>query len=184
MLRGIQQRQNEQAHLYAARYEFVHNRANNSMPEEQTQVNEMIHYALTLLPQPQAEDLERSNGCYHGIQSGTPDCSTGVGSQSWKPVMRNPNWRSPEEVQMRSQTQKQGYNQQGSQPSVPEVTIFRTEELPRKSESKQVRLWIRLQTSVQTRGTTSIMVIEPSTKDNSNLNQTRCLNDSLESTLV
>ena len=50
VLRGIQQRQNEQACLYAARYEFVHNRANNIMLEEQTQVSEIIHYVLTLLP--------------------------------------------------------------------------------------------------------------------------------------
>ena len=50
VLRGIQQRQNEQTHLYAARYEFVHNRANNIMPEKQTQVNEIIHCASTLLP--------------------------------------------------------------------------------------------------------------------------------------
>ena len=50
VLRGIQQRQNEQACLYAARYEFVHNRANNIMLEEQTQVSEIIHYVSTLLP--------------------------------------------------------------------------------------------------------------------------------------
>ena len=41
---------NEQAHLYAARYEFIHNRAHNIQPEEQTQVSELIHYASTLLP--------------------------------------------------------------------------------------------------------------------------------------
>ena len=34
VLRGIRQWQNEQAHLYAARYEFVHNRAHNIQPEE------------------------------------------------------------------------------------------------------------------------------------------------------
>ena len=50
VLRGIRQRQNEKAQLYAAKYEFVHNRANQITPEEQTQMNEMIHYASTLLP--------------------------------------------------------------------------------------------------------------------------------------
>ena len=32
VLRGIHQRQNEQAGLYAARYEFVHNRVNDITP--------------------------------------------------------------------------------------------------------------------------------------------------------
>ena len=68
--------------------------------------------------------------------------------------------------------------------SVPEATVFGTEELPRKSKSKQVRLWIRLQDLSTVKGTTSTMVIEPSTKDNSNLDQTRCLNISLELTLA
>ena len=36
VLRGIRQRQ---ACLYAARYEFIHNRAHNIQPEEQTQVS-------------------------------------------------------------------------------------------------------------------------------------------------
>ena len=50
VLRGIKQRHNEQTRLYAARYEFVHNRANHIIPEEYTQVNEMIHYTSTMLP--------------------------------------------------------------------------------------------------------------------------------------
>ena len=64
VLRGIQQRQNEQAHLYAARYEFVHNRANNITPEEQTQVSEIIHYASTLLPHLKKKLLKKLN-TYH-----------------------------------------------------------------------------------------------------------------------
>ena len=50
VLRGIRQLQTEQAHLYTARYEFVHNRAHNIQPEEETQVSEIIHYTSTLLP--------------------------------------------------------------------------------------------------------------------------------------
>ena len=64
VLRGICQRQNEQACLYATRYEFVHNRANYITPEEQTQVNEIIHYASTLLPHLQKKLLKKMNN-YH-----------------------------------------------------------------------------------------------------------------------
>ena len=49
VLRGIRQQQNEQACFYAARYEFIQNRAHNIQPEEQTQVSEIIHYTSTLL---------------------------------------------------------------------------------------------------------------------------------------
>ena len=52
---------NEQAHLYAARYEFIHNRAHNIQPEEQTQVSELIHYASTLLPHLQRKLLKNLN---------------------------------------------------------------------------------------------------------------------------
>ena len=61
VLRGIRQWQNEQAHLYAARYEFVHNRAHNIQPEEQTQVSELIHYTSTLLPYLQRKLLKKLN---------------------------------------------------------------------------------------------------------------------------
>ena len=64
VLRGIHQRQNEQVCLYAARYEFVHNRANHITPEEQTQVNEIIHYASMLLPHLQKKLLKKMNN-YH-----------------------------------------------------------------------------------------------------------------------
>ena len=56
-----------------------------------------------------------------------------------------------EELQMKLQSQKHSYNQKGKLTSVPETTVFGTEELPGKSKSKQVRLWSRLQTSVQQR---------------------------------
>ena len=42
----------------------VHNRVNNIMPEEQTQVNEMIHYASTLLPHLRKKMLKKLN-TYH-----------------------------------------------------------------------------------------------------------------------
>ena len=61
VLRGIRQWQNEQAHLYAARYEFIHNRAHNIQLEEQTQVSEIIHYASTLLPHLQRKLLQKLN---------------------------------------------------------------------------------------------------------------------------
>ena len=61
VLRGIRQWQNEQACLYAARYEFVHNRAHNIQPEEQTQVSELIHYASILLPHLQRNLLKKLN---------------------------------------------------------------------------------------------------------------------------
>ena len=40
---------------------FVHNRAHNIQPEEQTQVSEIIHYASTLLPHLQRKPLKKFN---------------------------------------------------------------------------------------------------------------------------
>ena len=54
-----------------------------------------------------------------------------------------------EEVQMRSQAQKQGQQHQGSQSQFQKHQYVGTEELPGKSKLQQVRLWIRLQVSVQ-----------------------------------
>ena len=59
--RGIRQRHNEQACLYTARYEFIHNKAHNIQPEEQTQISELIHYASTLLPHLQRKLLKKVN---------------------------------------------------------------------------------------------------------------------------
>ena len=64
VLRGICQRQNKQACLYAARYEFVHNRANHITAEEQMEVNETIHYASMLLPHLQKKLVKKMNN-YH-----------------------------------------------------------------------------------------------------------------------
>ena len=64
VLRGIRQCQNEQAYLYAARYEFIHIRAHNMQPEEQTQISELIHYASTLLPHLQRKLLKKLNSFY------------------------------------------------------------------------------------------------------------------------
>ena len=64
ILRGIRQRHNEQACLYAARYEFIHNRAHNIQPEEQTQVSELIHYTSTLLPHLQRKLLKKLNSLH------------------------------------------------------------------------------------------------------------------------
>ena len=64
VLRGIRQRHNEQAHLYTARYEFIHNRADNIQPEEQTQFSELIHYMCTLLPHSQRKLLKKLNSLH------------------------------------------------------------------------------------------------------------------------
>ena len=64
ILRGIRQRHNEQACLYTARYEFIHNRAHNIQPEEQTQVSELIHYMSTLLPHLQRKLLKKLNSLH------------------------------------------------------------------------------------------------------------------------
>ena len=61
VLRGIRQRHNGQACLYTAIYEFIHNRAHNIWPEEQTQVSELIHYVSTLLPHLQRKLLKKLN---------------------------------------------------------------------------------------------------------------------------
>ena len=64
ILRGIRQRHNEQACLYTARYEFIHNRAHNIQSEEQTEVSELIHYASTLLPHLQRKLLKKLNSLH------------------------------------------------------------------------------------------------------------------------
>ena len=46
------------------RYEFVHNRAHNIQPEEQTQVSELIHYVSTLLPHLQRKLLKKLNSLH------------------------------------------------------------------------------------------------------------------------
>ena len=95
VLRGIRQWQNEQAHLYAARYEFVYNRAHNIQPEEQTQVSEIIHYTSTLLPYLQRKLLKKLNS-FHRAKSlreamdVIKSLNLNHNLQSWKPVMRNP----------------------------------------------------------------------------------------------
>ena len=68
VLRGIRQQQNEQDHLYAARYEFICHRAHNIQPEEQTQISELIHYASTLLPHLQRKLLKKLNS-FHWLKS-------------------------------------------------------------------------------------------------------------------
>ena len=54
-----------------------------------------------------------------------------------------------EEVQMRSQTQKQGQQHQGSQSQFQKHQYAGQEELPGKSKLQQVRLWIRIQVTAQ-----------------------------------
>ena len=61
VLRGIRQSKNKQAHLYADRYEFIHDRAHNIQTEEQTQVSELIHYMCTLLTHLQRKLLKKLN---------------------------------------------------------------------------------------------------------------------------
>ena len=135
VLRGIRQRHNEQAHLYAARYEFVHNRAHNIQPEEQTQVSELIHYTSTLLPHLQRKLLKKLNSLHwpkllREAMDVTMD--TEVEHQITQPeqqltIMETCHEEIPteetyttEEVQMRSQAQKQGQQQhQGSHSQLP-----------------------------------------------------------------
>ena len=68
VLRGIRHWQNEQACLYAARYEFVHNREHNIQPEEQTQVSGIIHYVSTLITHLKKKLLKKLN-TYHRPKS-------------------------------------------------------------------------------------------------------------------
>ena len=116
VLRGIQQRQNEQACLYAARYELVHNRANHISPEEQPQVNEIIHYASTLLPHLCKKLLKKTlREAMDVTMEFEPELDFAVMETCFEePVIEET--FTTEEVQTRSQTQKQNQNQQGSQP--------------------------------------------------------------------
>ena len=135
ILRGIRQRHNEQAHLYAARYEFVHNRAHNIQPEEQTLVSELIHYTSTLLPHLQRKLLKKLNSLHQPkslreAMDVTMDME--VEHQITQPeqqltIMETCYEETPmeetcttEEVQTRSQAQKQGQQQhQGSHSQFP-----------------------------------------------------------------
>ena len=130
VLRGIRQWQNEQACLYAARYEFVHNRAHNIQPEEQTQVSEIIHYASTLLPHLQRKLLKKLNSLHrpkslreamdvtmdieveHQIIQ--PESQLAVMETCYEETALEETYTT-EEVQTRSQDQKQGQQHQGSQ---------------------------------------------------------------------
>ena len=107
VLRGVRQRHNEQACLYAARYEFIHNRAYNIQPEEQTQVSELIHYASTLLPHLQRKLLKKLNSLHQpkslreamdvtmNLEVEHQITQLSNNSPSWKPVMRKPQQKRP-----------------------------------------------------------------------------------------
>ena len=123
VLRGIRQWQNEQAHLYAARYEFVHNRAHNIQPEEQTQVSEIIHYMSTLLPHLQKKLLKKLNTYRPKSLREAMDVTmdSEVEHQITQPesqlIVMESCYEEPTleetyttEVQMRPQAQKQGQN--------------------------------------------------------------------------
>ena len=121
---------NEQAHLYTARYEFIHNRAHNIQPEEQTQVSEIIHYVSTLLPHLKKKLLKKFN-TYHRPKSlreamdvtmdfevehqiTQPESELTVMETCYEEPTLEETYTT-EEVQMRSQAQKQGQHHQGSQ---------------------------------------------------------------------
>ena len=117
---------NEQACLYAARYEFVHNWAHNIQPEEQTQVSEIIDYVSTLLPHLQRKLLNKLNS-FHRPKSKDATMDIKVEHQITQPesqlAVMETCYEEPtleetyttEEVQMRSQAQKQGQQHQRSQ---------------------------------------------------------------------
>ena len=99
------------------------------MPEEQTQVNEMIHYVSTLPPHIRKKMLKKLN-TYHRPktlreamdvtmdfkvehQITHPELDLAIMETCYKETKLEETYTT-EEVKMRSQTQKQGYNQLGS----------------------------------------------------------------------
>ena len=74
-----------------------------------------------------------------------------------------------EEVQTRSQAQKQGQKHQRSQPQFQKHQYAGTEDLPGKSKLQQIQLWIRLQVPVQQGKLPETMVTKPCTRDNTHL---------------
>ena len=164
ILRGIRQRHNEQACLYTARYESIHSREHNIQPEEQTQVSELIHYTCTLLPHLQRKLLKKLNSLHEPkslreAMDVTMDME--VEHQITQPEQQlttmetcyegNPNGdlhyrRSPDKVT----SSKTGLTTTSRKSfTVPEASKCRAEELPRKSKLQQVKLWIKLQVSIQ-----------------------------------
>ena len=128
MLGGIRERQNEQAWLYAARYEFLHNRANQIALDKQSQMNEMIHYVSTMLSHLQKKMLKKLSSYHrlktlqeamdvtmvfemeHQISQHEQDLA-GMETCYEEPILEETN--TTEKVQMRSQVQ-QGQNHQES----------------------------------------------------------------------
>ena len=185
--------------LYAARYEFVHNRAHNIQPEEQTQISELIHYVSTLLPHLQRKLLKKLNS-FHWPKSlreamdVTMDIE--VEHQITQPeqqliIMETCCEEPPmeetyttEEVQTRSQAQKQGQQQhQGSYSQ-----FLRNQNSGQKSSKEiktttnQIMDWV---TSLNTtREIAKTMATNLCIRDNTNLFQIKLLCNSLESILA
>ena len=140
---------NEQAHLYAARYEFVHNRAHNIQPEEQTQISKLIHYTSTLLPHLQRKLLKKLNSFHQPkLLKETMDVTMDieVEQQITQPEPQvtiietcyeeTPHGRYPHN---RGSPDKVTSSESGSTTprklfTIPETSKLRTEELPRESK--------------------------------------------------
>ena len=155
-------RHNEQACLYTARYEFIHNRAHNIKPEEQTQVSELIHYASTLLPHLQrkklnslhwpkllreAMDVTMDMEVEHHITQPEQQLTVMETCYEETPIEET---CTTEEVQMRSQAQKQDQQQhQGSHSQFPRHQNAGQKSFQGNQIYNKSKLWIRLQVSIQ-----------------------------------
>ena len=116
ILRGIRQRHNEQAHLYTARYEFIHNRVHNIQPEEQTQVSELIHSLHWPKSLREAMDVTMKMEVQNQITQTEQQVTIMETCYKETPMEET----CTAEVQMRSQAQKQGQQQhQGSHSQFP-----------------------------------------------------------------
>ena len=131
VLRDMQQRPGEQARLYIARYEVIHKRANRISADDQNQNGEMMFFAGTLIPPLQKKLLKKMNSQYgprslreafdmtlvfeREHQVTQPMCTFNVMETCYEEPQVQEEFAT-EEVQMRAQTQGQGYQQTIKEP--------------------------------------------------------------------
>ena len=173
--------------MFATRYEFIHNRANHITPKEQTQVNEMIYYASTLLPHLHKKLLEKLS-FYHRPKSLKEAIGVTMGfeveHQITQPeldlVVMETCYQDPEseetytteEVQTRSQTQnKVRISKETNLHSRNNNTLDR--RISKKVKTNQ--LMDPVTNLSTTRETTSIMVTRLSIRDKNNTDQIKDL---------
>lgn len=160
VLREMKQRQGEQARLYANMYEVIHYRANQLTADEQTQNGELMFYVGKLLNHLRKKLLKKMHTNYrpHNLQEAfdltlkfekeyqitQPQSEFNIMETCYEEPKFGDVF-TVEEVQIKSQEQKQGQYQQGNQPLyIPKATVPETAELWTKILSREsIQDWLQ-----------------------------------------